>query len=875
MGKVRELVRRIFPGRWVGEKADSESLRLLFRSRYHHFKLLLNANQKALGLMAEIEEALRGKAPFGMSFVRSRCTAVSTNVFQIVRCLNELAPGRYEPLLDRFKEIRKRVDPPLPAQDRSSGEAPLVLPLEEVDRGMADLVGSKLCNLGEIGRRLRFKIPRGFAVTASAYVSFMKENDLQSEIDRRIQSTDPESLEDLFTLSASIQQMIISAPVPEGIARAIGSHLERLIQAQGGRRITFAMRSSALGEDVHGTSFAGQYRSELNVSSENILEAYKGILASKYTLAAMAYRLNRGLRDEDVAMCVGCLEMVDAVSGGVAYSRNPLDIRDETIEIHSAWGLPKSVVEGSSGSDVFVVDRSDPSRVRRREVAKKEQKFVCYPEEGLCRVELTREECSAPSLTDGQAVQIAALAGEIEGFYRTAQDVEWALDRDGSIFLLQCRPLQQREEPPDRPAGEKKAGQSQGKTILQGGVTASPGVAVGPVYAVHKDMDGLRFPAGAVLLAAHPFPRWAALLGRAAAVITTQGGIAGHLASVAREFRVPALFGVQDAMERLRPGDLVTVDADGRKVYEGRIEALLAGKEEPRNLMEGSPVYEALRKAADQVIPLNLLDPESPGFRPENCRTFHDITRFCHEKSVKEMFRFGRDHHFPERSSKQLLCQVPMQWWILNLDDGFREEVEGRYVRLENIVSVPMLAVWEGITAMPWEGPPPVDGKGFASVMFEATRNTALVPGMKSNYGHRNYFVISRNYCSLSSRLGFHFSIIEALVSDRGPENYLTFQFKGGAADLERRSRRVHFIREILEEQGFRVEVKEDTLIARVAEEESEFMKQRLRILGFLTIHTRQLDMIMSNPESLQYYGAKLRKDIREKILQPVFSPTH
>jgi pyruvate,water dikinase len=844
-------------------RADSssvEELRRTFRSRYHQFKLLLNANNKALEIMAEMTEALQGRWPFGMSFVRSRCTRVSTNVFQIVKHLDELNPGRYDALYDRFKEIQKQINPSVYPRT-SFREGPMAMHLKAVNRNTVDQVGSKMANLGEIGNQIHIKVPNGFVITAPAYRRFMQYNDLQSEIDRRIQSANVERLDELYGLSAAIQQLIIGATLPEVLKEAILLHYHRLEQ-ETGKGTTLAMRSSALGEDIFGASFAGQYRSELNVSGENISQAYKEIVASKYSPQAMTYRLNRGIRDEDVAMCVGCLRMVDAVSGGVVYSRNPLNASDDAVIIYSVWGLPKPVVDGSTPVDLFVVSRGDPLALRRKDIPRKNQKFVCYPDEGVCRMDLSGEKSEQPSLSDEKAKEIARIAIQLEKHYRHPQDIEWGIEPDGTVVVFQCRPLKQAAMERIQQASATTSEENSDSIFFEAGVTASSGVAAGPVYVVRKDMDTLQFPEGAVLVTAQALPRWATLLNRAAAVVTEQGTVAGHLANVSREFGVPALFGVKKATERMENGQWVTVDADTGRIYKGRMDALLEKRERPRNLMEGSPVFEALKNAAEWIIPLNLLDPTAPQFSPQNCRTFHDITRFCHEKAVQEMFDFGKSHHFPERSSKQLHVEVPMQWWVLNLDDGFREEVEGKYVRLENIVSIPMLALWEGITAVPWEGPPPVDGKGFMSVMFQATANRALVPGMRSQYANRNYFMISKNYCSLTSRLGFHFSTVETLISDRASENYISFQFKGGAADDHRRHRRVLFVGEILEDYGFRVDAKEDHLIARVEGYEKDLMEAHLRVLGYLTMHTRQLDMIMSNSASVEYYRSKIKKDL-------------
>jgi pyruvate,water dikinase len=505
--------------------------------------------------------------------------------------------------------------------------------------------------------------------------------------------------------------------------------------------------------------------------------------------------------------------------------------------------------------------------VVERNVADKTLRFECRPDEGVCRMELAEEARTAPSLEDDQVVELARQALALEEHFGGTQDIEWALHPDGGFVILQCRPLVQMER-----AGKDEDGNGADapkSLLLSGGVTASPGAAAGAVHVVRKDMDALRFPDGAVLVAEQSLPRWAALLNRAAAVVTEQGGVAGHLANVAREFGVPGLFGLAGATEALENGQEVTVDADAAQVHQGRVEALLARRRKPRVLMQGSPVYEALRKASELIVPLHLLDPDSPEFRPANCRSLHDITRYCHEKSVQEMFRFGTQHRFPERSAKQLYCDVAMQFWVIDLEDGLERRpdhpVEDRFVFLDEIVSVPMLAVWRGMHAVPWGGPPPVDAKGFMSVLMESTANPQLDPSMPSDYAARNYFMISRTFCSLQSRFGFHFLTVETLVGERRQENYASFQFKGGAANLDRRVLRARLVAELLEAHGFLAEVKQDAVFARLEGRDREYMEKRLELVGYLLVHTRQLDMVMTSG-GLEHHRERMRQDLKSLL---------
>ena len=137
----------------------------------------------------------------------------------------------------------------------------------------------------------------------------------------------------------------------------------------------------------------------------------------------------------------------------------------------------------------------------------KSRKFVCDPKDGICRMAETGNEEYEPSLSDEQARELGRMAMRLEEHHRCPQDIEWAIGRSGRITLLQCRRLQQKAS--HRQATGLTGGEGLPGALLRSGITASPGVAAGPIFKVRKYKDSLRFPKGAILVTRQALPRWA------------------------------------------------------------------------------------------------------------------------------------------------------------------------------------------------------------------------------------------------------------------------------------------------------------------------------------------------------------------------------
>ena len=826
-----------------GPRLAPEEAESAFREHYRNFRALLTANSNALELMATAEEMLQSGKPFGMAFVGGDITALTANVHKMVQNLIALSDGRYQGLQERFRVIAGRVEAIVSRRPQVEGSA-FVLTMDEIDRNAVDEVGAKMANLGELRNRLGLRVPDGFAVTAIAARHFMEANRFYDDINRRLQALDVEDLDALYSASQEIQDLIRGAVLPDDLERLLRAQAAQLA-ASASRPAAVSMRSSALGEDTRPGSFAGQYRTRLNVPLADITETYKDIVAGKYRSQAIVYREQRGYRHQDVLMCVGCLAMVDAVTSGVAYSRPPDDPRSPVVVIHAAPGLGNHVVDGTSAYDLLHVARAAPHEVTAVRLA----------------------DAPASCLSDAHARELAELSVRIEDHFGSPQDIEWAVDREGRLVFLQARPIATATALAsfaDRAARPSPADDLP-SPLLDGGVTASGGVGAGPVCKVSCPQDILHFPRGGVLVVETPDPEWAVVVNRAVAVVAESGQMATHLATVAREFGIPALFDLPGAMGALEDGQIVTVDATGRRVHAGRIETLMENSPQRPNLMDGSPIHQLLKDALAHITPLTLTAPESPAFRPASCRTLHDITRFCHEKALAEMLRLGGRYGARDKTAKKLyVVGQPSQWWVVNVDDGFRPEADlsGPFIRIEDIVSEPMLAIWRGMTAVPWHGPPAVSLRGFGAIVAQSAMNPHLDPAVRSNMAGRNCFLVTRNYCNLSVRLGYHFAHAEASFAELLTESYVNFSFQGGAADEHRRRRRVGLLADTLREIGFRVEVKGDAVSARIEKRPVPYLRERLMILGYLLIHTRQMDMVMHDEARVRKFVDKLRADI-------------
>jgi pyruvate,water dikinase len=828
-----------------------------FKILFEKFQQILAGNNRTLELISEFDDKLGGEYVFDINYLKHVVESLSEETYLVISNLNVMSENRYPGLFSRHAAIREELNQiveghPLPASDK------YVLGLADIDSDLTEITGGKSAHLGEIKNHLKMLVPEGFVVTTAAYRKFMAFNKLWPEIHElnvQFGGSDKKSVGQFDRLVAALFD---KAKIPPDLEKAINRKIGEL-QRRRDDRLGLAVRSSAYGEDVAGRSYAGQFKSLLNCRNEEVLPAYKKVLASRFRRAVTLYGGRKEIPEEELPMAVSVQRMVPATSAGVAYSISPTDPRIDRLVIASTFGLGTAVVGGTAPADHFWVSRTDPSRVIERRVGDKKTMIMPIAPEGLKTVNLPEEKRKQASLTDDQVIRLAERILLLERYFKRPVDVEWCFDDRGELYILQCRAFKLPSRAKNHPAnlGEILARR---KIIMHNkGQVTQRGIVAGKVWQVKEDDDPETFPVGAIAVTKYTTPRLTSIIRRCAAIITDVGSPTGHMATISREFGVPMIVNTADATSLLPTGEEITVDAEENIIYKGIIAELLEYEMDSEDVFRDLKEYHILRRLLRKISPLYMVDPYSSEFVARNCRTYHDIVRFCHEKAVQLLINLNiSSRRFRGVKSRRLELPVPLGLLVIDLGGGVASSAEGDTIPHEAIRSVPMRAFIKGLTSPGVWSTQPMQ-LGFSDLVSSLTRYS--MTDRVAEYQGQNLAVISDCYANLSLRLGYHFNVIDTYVSENINDNYIYFRFVGGVTETERRHRRAVLLKEILEKLNFKVMVSGDLVVARLKKCEASEMVHNLEEIGRLVGFSRQLDTQMLSEESVrQSYEAFFRE---------------
>jgi pyruvate,water dikinase len=495
-------------------------------------------------------------------------------------------------------------------------------------------------------------------------------------------------------------------------------------------------------------------------------------------------------------------------------------------------------------------------------VAHKEKQYEIPPQGGMVLTDVPSARAELQTVSDDFLARLAKAALHIEKHMKSVQDIEWAEDDRGELVILQARPLRIIADFQNITRRVQAAVQKHATLISGRGTISCRGIAHGTVVVVKDENKLPELPANTVLVARNSSPKLAELVPAANAVITDIGAAAGHLATITREFRVPSIMDVGIATQVLRDGMEVTVDAEENIIYEGKVEELLLYDIVSRLPLEDAREFRILSRMLKRIVPLILKDPQARNFKPQNCKSYHDIIRFAHEKAVEYLLE-GSDQITTQKNTqcKKVFLQIPIDLTVIDIGGGLvPSSSHAAPCDIAEVNCAALRSLLEGLTSPgAWSTEPA--GMDMGSFMSSVTGPGILMES-SVQMPQRNLAIISDRYLNLNLHLGYHFNQVDSYLSETRNDNYIYFRFAGGVTDSIRRSRRARMISIILQKFDFMVEITGDFIIARLKKFERRALLDRHWMLGYLIGFTRQMDVSMRDDSMVEKGVDKFMKTI-------------
>lgn len=557
-----------------------------------------------------------------------------------------------------------------------------IISFHDVSKKDIATVGGKNASLGEMISKLTkagIKVPPGFATTADAFRSFLKQNDLAQKIYALLHELDVEDLPQLKKVGNTIRNLILNAPFSPAFIEQVRVFYTALSQ-NNELDCAVAVRSSATAEDLPEASFAGQQESFLNVQGfQNVLVAIKQVYASLFNDRAIAYRVHHRFSHQEVALSVGVQKMVrsDLAASGVMFTLDTESGFDQVVFITASYGLGEMIVQGEVNPDEFYVHKptllANRHAILRKNIGSKQWKLICNEQmkpsaDGLLVSEGTLEKCEVPdeeknkfSLSDEEIAMLARQAILIEQHYGCPMDIEWAKDGlDGTLYILQARPETVKSRTSFARVIERFHLEKEGKKLIEGR-SVGQRIGCGQVRVVNDLREMEKVQQGDVLVADFTDPDWEPIMKRASAIVTNRGGRTCHAAIIARELGIPAVVGCHNATSLIKEGQVVTVScAQGEVgiVYEGRLPYQVKKieldnmPELPLKLMMnvGNPErafdFSCLPNQGVGLARLEFIIGQTIGIHPAACFSFDNLPVMVKEKIERKIVGYKTPRDF-------------------------------------------------------------------------------------------------------------------------------------------------------------------------------------------------------------------------------------
>jgi len=300
------------------------------------------------------------------------------------------------------------------------------------------IAGGKGASLGEMSR-LRLGsgaqaniVPPGFVVLATAFDRFLKETDLDVEIESILKKVNKKDLNSVEKASSEIRALMFKTKMPADLSLEIQTNFKKL------KTKFVAVRSSATAEDSKTASWAGELETYLNVTEKDVAKQVLKCWSSLFTPRAIFYRIEKKLHKHKVSVAVVVQKMIQSEISGITFTVHPVTKDKNQMVLEAAFGLGEAIVGGMVTPDTYVVHKNDFSIL---DINVSEQTFGIFKTaHGNKNKKFSKSQGGKQKLTGRQIIELAKICKSIENHYKLPQDIEWAFEK-GKFYITQSRPI--------------------------------------------------------------------------------------------------------------------------------------------------------------------------------------------------------------------------------------------------------------------------------------------------------------------------------------------------------------------------------------------------------------------------------------------------